>query len=88
MEKYLGERLNRLEDQLAGVNKSLQLLARIDERMLTHMQEQQRLSVRIEKAERRLDVLEISRAKFLGAVAALATVGSIFGGLLQRLFFG
>lgn len=88
MEKYLGERLNRLEDQLAGVNKSLQLLARIDERMLTHMQEQHRLSVRIEKAERRLDGLEISRAKFLGAVAALATVGSIFGGLLQRLFFG
>lgn len=81
-------RLDRIENKMDEMGQSLVLLARIDERILHYMQEQQRLSVRQEIAERRLDALELSRAKFMGAVALVGSVVALAADRIKAIFFG
>lgn len=88
-------RLERMEKKMDEFGQSLVLLARIDERILHHMQEQQRLSVRQEKIERRcddlndrIDSLDLIRAKFVGAVAVVGSVVAIAADRIKAIFFG
>lgn len=80
-------RLDRIEKKMDEMGQSLVLLARIDERILHHMQEQQRLSVRQEFVERRVDALELSRAKFMGAVALIGAAVALAADWIKTLIF-
>lgn len=87
-ERFSGGRLDRLEDKLEKIAGSLDLLARLDERLVLYVEDKKRMSERLEKIERRLDKLEISRAKFLGAIAVVSFVASALGPSITRFIFG
>lgn len=72
-------RLDRIEEQLGQVSDAIVLLARIDERMLSHVEQQKRLTDKQEELEIRVGKLEVSRGKVLGAFAVLSALGSIVG---------
>lgn len=85
-EQFNGSRLDRMEQKLDKMNENIILLARIDERMLSHMEQQKRLSIRLESVERGVDELRISRAKFLGIIACVSCLASLVGPFLTTLF--
>lgn len=72
-------RLDRIEKKLDDVGEAIVLLARIDERLLAQAEQSQRLGERQEKVENRIDRLEHSRSKLIGAAGFLIFVGSVTG---------
>lgn len=87
-ESYFAGRLTTLERKLDDLNENLFLLARIDERMLSHMEQQKRMSERQEKIERRLDRLELFQAKLLGGAAVISFIAATFGSFLSKIIWG
>lgn len=78
-DRELINRIDRVEKKLDNVGEAIVLLARIDERLLAQAEQSQRLGERQEKAENRLDKLEHSRSKLMGAAALLVLFGSVAG---------
>jgi hypothetical protein len=81
-------RLARIEEKLDQMSDAIVMLARIDERMLAHVEQQKRLASRQESVESRVTKLELSRAKLLGAVAVLSALGSVVGSVVPIIFGG
>ncbi|MES2182349.1 MAG: hypothetical protein V4493_09655 [Pseudomonadota bacterium] len=84
--EQLEARLDRIEKGLDRMGEAVTLLARIDERMLSHMDQSRRMAERQEKFEGRVQSLEISRGKFLGMVGMLSFGTSAIAALLVDKF--
>jgi vacuolar-type H+-ATPase subunit I/STV1 len=81
----VNQRLDRIDKKLDEVGEAIVLLARIDERLLAQAEQSQRLGERQEKVESRIDRLEHSRSKLLGAAGLLIFVGSVTGQNIGKL---
>jgi uncharacterized protein Yka (UPF0111/DUF47 family) len=77
-------RFDRIEKKLDEVGEAIVLLARIDERLVAQAEQSQRLGQRQEKIEDRVDRLEHSRSKLLGASALLVFSGTAAGQGIEK----
>lgn len=83
---HVDQRFDRIETKLDDLNKAVILLARIEERLVAQSELSQRLGRRQEVMERRISRLELSRAKFAGAVIVLGGLSTYIGPLIEKLF--
>lgn len=74
MSDDLHSRLNRLEAKIDTLSDTITTLARIDERMLSHMETSRRLGNEIEDHKNRLVKLEAAKERVIGWVAAIAVL--------------
>jgi hypothetical protein len=79
----LPSRLNRLENKIDTLNEAITTLARIDERMVSHMEASRRIGARLDGVEGRIATLELSKEKFTGWLVGVAVTASA----LSTLFF-
>ena len=84
-DSQVNSRLDRIDRKLDDFGQALLLLARIDERLLAQAEHSQRLGERQEKVEQRIDRIEHSRSKLLGAAAVLIFLGSVTGQNIGKL---
>jgi hypothetical protein len=84
-EVHVDGRLDRIEAKLDRVEDALVLLARIDERLVSHTDRVEWLGRKMEALEKRVSALELSRAKLLGAVAVLGGLSSFAGSFIKSL---
>ena len=78
-------RFDRMEENIHELNKAVVLLARIEERLVFHTDRVDWLGKKMESLEKRLRVVELSRAKLIGAVTVLGGLGSFAGSYLLSL---
>ncbi len=83
-----GNRLDRIETKLDKVEDALVLLARIDERLVSHTDRVDWLGQKLEALEKRVSALELSRAKFMGAVMVVSGIGSCVWPVIDYLLRG
>ncbi len=76
MSDDLHSRLGRLENKIDSMNEAITTLARIDERMLQHMETARRLGNEIEAQQKRISSLEIAKARFTGWMIGIAAGSS------------
>lgn len=82
------QRIDRIERVLEKVVEGLELLARVDERVITQAQTSKSHEVRIGRLERRTYRLELSRAKLLGAVMVVSGIGSLLWPYVETILRG
>ena len=75
----LHARLGRLENKIDTLNDAITTLARIDERMLSHMETARRLGNELEEQSKRIAKLEAARERVIGWVAAIAVLSATGG---------
>ena len=75
----LHARLGRLENKIDTLNDAIATLARIDERMLSHMETARRLGNELEEQDKRITKLEAVRERVIGWVAAIAVLSASSG---------
>lgn len=75
----LNSRLMRLENKIDTLNDAITTLARIDERMLSHMETARRLGSELEDQGKRIAKLEAVRERVIGWVAAIAVLSATSG---------
>lgn len=85
MQDDLHSRLSRLENKIDSMNEAITTLARIDERMLAHIETARRLGNRLDELEPRIVSLELSKARFSGWVIGAATASGGVSAVITKL---
>jgi hypothetical protein len=84
----LHSRLNRLENKIDSLSEAITTLARIDERMVSHMETARRLGSRLDSMEPRIASLELSKAKFTGWLIGIAAGSSAISAAVAKTLGG
>lgn len=85
MSDELHARFNRLETKIDSMNDAITTLARIDERMLAHIETARRLGNRLDELEPRIASLELSKARFSGWMIGIATASGSISAAVTKL---
>ena len=80
------QHFDRVYAKLDELNEAVVMLARIEERLITQTDRAEWLGKRVESLDSRVSALELSRAKFMGAVMVVSGLGSCAWPLIQKLF--
>lgn len=83
-ESHVHNRLDRIEQKLDSVGEAIVLLARIDERLVTLTERAEWQGRKQESLELRVSALELSRAKFMGAVMVVSGLGSCAWPVIEK----
>lgn len=87
-QSHLETRFDRVDKKLNELSQVFVLLARIEERLIAQTQRSEVLAERMDSLDMRVSALELSRAKFMGAVMVVSGLGSCAWPIVQKLFIG
>ncbi len=94
-DQHLIHRISRMEDKLDRMAEAITALARMEERLASHMDGMQRLSNRIDKMddrlgaiERRIDELEQSKVRFATLVGVVSGAAGLLAPVAFKFMFG
>ena len=79
-------RLVRMESKIDQLHDAVATLARIDERMLNHMETARRMGTQIEKLQVDIKSLQFTHERFRGAVLVVAAFSSTIGAIVGKFW--